>query len=59
MDINGVEKQLDHIYLSKKYSTNNSNKISVDDNVNFYYNPQEGFTDHSMLIWNFGKLQEK
>lgn len=56
---NGVEKQLDHIYLSKKYSTNNSNKISVDDNVNFYYNPQEGFTDHSMLIWNFGKLQEK
>ena len=56
---NGIEKQLDHIYLSKKYSTNNLNKISVDDNVNFYYKHQEGFTDHNMLIWNFGELQEK
>lgn len=56
---NGIEKQLDHIYLSKKYGTNNSNKISVADNVNFYYEPLEGFTDHSMLIWNFGELQEK
>lgn len=56
---NGIEKQLDHIYLSKKYGTNNSNKISVDDNVNFYYKPKKGFTDHSMLIWNFGELQEK
>ena len=56
---NGIEKQLDHIYLSKKYSTNNLNELSVDDNVNFYYKPQEGFTDHSMLIWNFEELQEK
>lgn len=55
---NGVEKQLDHIYISKDFSKNNPSKINVDNTVNFYYNPKTGFTDHSMLICNFEKLLE-
>lgn len=45
---NNVERKLDHIYICK--DAQKENREEVINEVNFYYDEKNGFTDHSMLV---------
>lgn len=54
---NNVERKLDHIYICKdsqkeerKIEVKKENHSEVINEVNFYYDETNGFTDHSMLV---------
>ena len=57
---NGIEKKLDHIFLSNTLFSNISAsseiKTTKDDTVNYYYDEDNGFTDHSMLVMEIKDL---
>ncbi|MBU3169885.1 endonuclease/exonuclease/phosphatase family protein [Clostridium estertheticum] len=48
-----VRNKIDHVFFSQGlYKDLNDTKVILNKNVNFYEEPENGFTDHSMLEFN-------
>lgn len=47
---NNVKRKLDHIYICNGSQKEERKIVEVNTKVNFYYDEENGFTDHSMLV---------
>ncbi len=50
---NGRERKLDHIFVSKQFNGFEIKSVEKIDSVNFFYDKEKGFTDHSMIVMTF------